>query len=176
MIEIVPHNPDWAAAFEREARILQGAMPQAILKIHHIGSTAIPDIWAKPVIDIMCAVTSLNEVDSVSARMNAIGYVGKGEHRIAGRRYFQKRNQAGEHTHHVHMYETGSEHLERHLALRNYLLANPSRAQDYSDRKLAILRGRVPSRSEYQNQKASLVLKLEEEALEWVSRSAAARP
>ena len=91
-VELVPHNSRWGQEFAREALALRQALGNTVLAIHHIGSTAIPEILAKPVIDILYVVPGLAAVDAAAPRMQALGYLAKGEYGIEGRRYFQKKN------------------------------------------------------------------------------------
>ena len=169
-LEIAPHHPRWAVAFAEEASALRTAMPGTILAVHHIGSTAIPGIFAKPVVDILCAVSDLRDVESAAEKLADLGYLAKGEYGIEGRRYFQKKDLAGMRTHHVHMYEIGSHHIERHIALRDYLVAHPYWAKAYSEAKAAILAGSPLSRQDYQDGKAPIVAALEVEAVDWFRR------
>jgi GrpB-like predicted nucleotidyltransferase (UPF0157 family) len=168
-VEILPHDPLWASAFRNEAALIFSLLPNGIVSIEHIGSTAIPEIHAKPVIDILCAVSSLEIVDRAASSLRAVGYIAKGEHGITGRRFFQKLNNAGQRTHHVHMFLQGSPHLRRHIGFRDFLLAHPDRALEYSQAKVAILKDGVSSRQVYQDKKAPLVAQLEAEALAWLA-------
>lgn len=102
---------------------------------HHIGSTAIPCIHAKPVIDMLLEVADLAALDRQQAQMEALGYLAKGENGIAERRFFLKYNAAGVRTHHIHAFLIGSVQVKRHLAFRDYLRAHPQQAQAYSDLK-----------------------------------------
>ncbi len=138
-IEVVPHNPRWRDAFESEAKQVAVALGENAVAIHHIGSTAIPDIYAKPIIDVLVEVSDLTEVEAQSSAMQSLGYEVMGEFGISGRRYFRKNNQEGIRTHHIHVFEAGSAQVIRHLAFRDYLIAHPEEAQSYSElkRKLA---------------------------------------
>src|SRR6185436_9586865 len=104
----------------------------AVVAVHHIGSTAIPGIHAKPVVDILLEVTDIAQVDAATEAIERLGYEARGEFGIRGRRYFRKGDGSGESTHHVHAYRTGSRDVERHLAFRDYLIANPEEARAYS--------------------------------------------
>ncbi|WP_428243925.1 GrpB family protein [Gynuella sp.] len=130
IIEVVPHQADWSDAFEQEkTNILSTLNTNNIAAIHHIGSTAVEGLSAKPVIDIMLEIHSLSQLDSESAGMQSLGYLIKGENGIAGRRFFLK----GEihRTHHVHAFITGSPQVYRHLAFRDYLRMFPTIRDEY---------------------------------------------
>src|SRR2546423_2207196 len=138
-VEVVPHNPQWRDAFEAEAKHVAAALGENVVAIHHIGSTAIPNIYAKPVLDLLVEVRDITEVDGQSSAMESLGYEVMGEYGIPGRRYFRKDNQEGIRTHNIHAFEADSAEVERHLAFRDYMIAHPGEAQRYSElkRKLA---------------------------------------
>ncbi|HMJ64085.1 MAG TPA: GrpB family protein [Candidatus Binatia bacterium] len=136
-IIVVPYDRLWVEEFRREAALISGILGAELLSIHHIGSTAIPGISAKPVIDVMPVVSDIQRVDAFSAAMERIGYCAKGEYGIAGRRFFVKGDDASR-THHVHTYEPDNPEVRRHLEFRNYLRAHPEDAQEYSRLKIQL--------------------------------------
>jgi GrpB-like predicted nucleotidyltransferase (UPF0157 family) len=120
-IEIAPFSPLWAGMFAHEQKALAGLLgPDA--RIHHIGSTAVWGLAAKPVIDILVEVPYVERLDSHTRAFRELGYESRGENGIPGRRYFVKG--LSERTHQVHAFRTGSHDVRRHLALRDFLRAN----------------------------------------------------
>src|SRR5205085_5583576 len=117
--------------------------------IRHIGSTAIPDIYAKPVLDLLVEVRDITEVDGQSSAMESLGYEVMGEYGIPGRRYFRKDNREGIRTHHIHAFEAGSAEAGRHLAFRNYMITHPVDAQRYSELKRKLAEKHPQSIDEY---------------------------
>ncbi len=99
-----------------------------MLAILHMGSTAISGSKAKPIIDLLVEVASIERVDACQADMAALGYAAHGEYGIPGRRYFS-RSVGEQHTHHVHVYERGHEDIQRQLRFRDYLIAHPEESQ-----------------------------------------------
>lgn len=166
-VEVVPHNPLWRQAFEHESSQIAAALGENLVVIHHIGSTAIPGIYAKPIIDLLVEVVRIAEVDEQTSRMIALGYEGMGEFGLAGRRYFRKSNAAGVRTHHVHTYQIGSPEIERHLAFRDYMIAHPDRAQHYSNLKRELARQYPDDIEGYMDGKDSFVKEMERQALAW---------
>ena len=139
-----------------------------------MGSTAIPGIWAKPVIDILIEATSLVALDRRDAAFGESGFIGKGEKGIAGRRFYIKDNYKGARSHHVQAFEVSSPHIKRHLAFRDYLLAHRPVASEYSRLKEAIAadwRGV----DDYIERKASFVEQTERLALAWARGKACAQ-
>lgn len=164
---VVPHDPRWAAAFAQEAAALRAACGAVLAGLHHIGSTAVPGLPAKPVIDLLGEVSALALLDPLVPALAALGYRDKGENGIAGRRYFQKRHPDGAHSHHLHVFASGSAEAARHLALRDYLIAHPHEAARYARGKAAILASGVADRPVYQQAKAPLVQELTSLAMAW---------
>jgi GrpB-like predicted nucleotidyltransferase (UPF0157 family) len=166
---IVPWTEEWAVLFEIEAKVLEGIFQENVIKIHHIGSTAIPTIgYAKPIIDILLEVKDLYDVDRLNLAMLDQGYEAKGENGIPGRRFFQK---GGDNrTHHVHIFQSDDKQIDIHLDFKNYLLVHPEEARRYREKKLE-LAARYPNEHQYyQEGKQELVTGLAKSASEWGKR------
>src|SRR4051812_35221263 len=103
-IHLVAHDTTWAAEFDREASVVKKSLGAALIDLHHIGSTAIPGIAAKPVIDMLAVVSSVQDLDRASSALEALGYEAKGEFGIPGRRYFRKDSPSGVRTHQIHAF------------------------------------------------------------------------
>ena len=134
-IYMVPHDPQWRQEFQQKAEQIAAALGNNVVAVHHVGSTAIPAIYAKPVIDLLLVVRDLSALGEQQPLIEALGYEALGEFGIPGRRYFRRDNEAGDRTHQVHAFEDGSPQIQRHLAFRDYMLAHPDAAQAYSDLK-----------------------------------------
>jgi GrpB-like predicted nucleotidyltransferase (UPF0157 family) len=138
-IVVVPYNPDWPEQFRREAAKIAAIFGPELISIHHIGSTSVPGLSAKPIIDMMPVVRDIEKVDMLNPAMIELGYVPKGENGIPGRRYFTKGGDANR-THHVHAYASGNPEVSRHLDFRDYLIAYPEEAQHYATLKAELAR------------------------------------
>jgi GrpB-like predicted nucleotidyltransferase (UPF0157 family) len=140
-ITLVPPSPLWRERFAQESQRLSEVLASLPYELHHIGSTAIDGIEAKPILDLLLLVESLGALDEREGALVAAGYEAKGEFGIPGRRYFRKDSPQGVRTHHLHGFERGSEAAVRHLAFRDYLNAHPAAAQQYGalKRRLASL-------------------------------------
>ena len=166
-VEVVPHNPQWRDAFEAEANHVAAALGENVVAIHHIGSTAIPNIYAKPVIDLLVEVRDINEVDGQSSAIESLGYEVMGEYGIPGRRYFRKDNQEGIRTHHIHAFEASSAEVERHLAFRDYMIAHPGDAQRYSELKRKLAEENPQSTDGYIDGKDGFIKEMDRRAAQW---------
>ena len=164
---IVDHDPSWESLFTQEKAALQASLGASGVSIHHIGSTSIPNILAKPIIDILIEATSLDEIDNNSDAMQALGYEIMGEFGIKDRRYFRKSNAQGIRTHHIHIFASGSDHLDRHLAFRDYLRSHPSIAQAYSRLKASLTEIPKTTMTQYIAGKDPFIKETESLALVW---------
>jgi GrpB-like predicted nucleotidyltransferase (UPF0157 family) len=166
-VEVVPYDPLWREAFEAEAEQIALAMADNVIAIHHIGSTAIPGIYAKPVIDFLIEVKDIHEIDAQNAAMAALGYEAMGEFGLPGRRYFRKDRSPGIRSHNVHTYEIGSPEIIRHLAFRDYMIAHPDLAQQYSELKRQLAKQYPQDIEGYMDGKDQFVKTMEQQALKW---------
>ena len=166
-IVVLPHDPAWAQAFEDEARLLRPVFAENLVEIYHIGSTAIPGIHAKPVIDILPVVKDIAAVDALNPQMEVLGYQPKGEYGIPGRRFFMK-DIDGVRSHHVHAFQQGDSEIERHLNFAAYLRAHPEEAQEYSQLKIELAQQFPHDIDGYCDGKDALIRGLDEKAHQWV--------
>jgi GrpB-like predicted nucleotidyltransferase (UPF0157 family) len=166
-VTVVSHQPQWSVEFEREAKAVSTALGKNVLAIHHIGSTAIPGIYAKPIIDLLVAVQDLLAVDQKNAAMESLGYEAMGEFGIIDRRFFRKDDMAGIRTHHVHVFANNSPQISRHLAFRDYLIAHPASAQQYSDLKRALAKQYPQDIQGYMDGKDGFIQEIDRRAAQW---------
>jgi GrpB-like predicted nucleotidyltransferase (UPF0157 family) len=133
-VEIVPYDPIWPRRFDEEARLLRGVLqPWLAGSVEHIGSTAVPGLSAKPVVDIMAAVESLDASRPAMAVLAAVGYC-YAPYREDAEHWFCKPSFAFR-THHLHLVPAESRQWIEALAFRDYLRARPETAAAYADIK-----------------------------------------
>ncbi len=163
---LADHVPTWTHEFSREAEQLRPAFGALLIELHHVGSTAVPAILAKPVIDILAIVSDVHALDA--QRFETLGYEVMGEFGLPGRRYFRKDDAAGVRTHHVHAYapESSSE-IERLLNFRDYLRAHPATARAYSDLKQALVEQCRDDMRCYSDGKTAFIREVEQRAAIW---------
>lgn len=168
-VTVIPYDPRWAAWFERSASEVKAALGDSLLVIHHIGSTSIPGIYAKPIIDMLAVARDLRGIDECVERMQRIGYEPMGEFGISGRRYFRRDNSAGVRTEQVHVFAMESPHVRRHLAFRDFLRSNPELAQEYSRLKQRLAAEYPTDIEAYMDGKDQFIRQAEAKALEWAA-------
>lgn len=135
-VELTPFSPDWQELATAEAVRLRQALESNVVVVHHIGSTAIPGIHAKPIIDLLPVVRSVGELDEQKSAFLQLGYEYWGEYGIPGRRYCTlDEPSTGRRKFQLHCFESAHEEIDRHLAFRDYLRANPLKAMEYAAEK-----------------------------------------
>ncbi|HAQ08666.1 MAG TPA: hypothetical protein DCR24_14570 [Bacillus bacterium] len=165
-VEVVPYSSEWLELFSNEKVILEAIFKAADANIHHIGSTSVPGLSAKPIIDILLAAEKLEDVEEATPQLEAEGYEAKGENGIIGRRYFQKSDN-GIRKVHLHAFEKGSHDLYRHLVFRDFLREHPEEAKRYAEVKEKAAREYEFDIESYIAEKSPIVKVLEEKAMRW---------
>ncbi len=129
-IEVVPYNPTWPQMFEEEATLIRQALGENCLAVHHIGSTSIPGLAAKPIIDIIPVVRDITQVDQTTEKIEALGYDAKGEFGMLFRRFFQK--DTPQEAYNVHVFEEENPEIDRHLKFRDWMRTHPEDRDAYA--------------------------------------------
>ena len=170
ILSVEPHSPAWRLDYEAEADRIHAALTSSLNSLFHIGSTSIPGIYAKPIIDILADVTSLEAVDERLVEMQALGYECMGELGISGRRFFRKNDSSGRRTHQIHAFVHQSPDIDRHLAFRDYLIAHPATAQAYSELKRRLVETCNGDFEAYMDGKDAFIKDIEQKALHWSAK------
>jgi GrpB-like predicted nucleotidyltransferase (UPF0157 family) len=169
-VELVPHSPHWAEMAAAETRRLKGALGDVLVSVHHIGSTSIPGIMAKPIVDMIPIVTGLEALDAATPRVVALGYKSFGEFGIPTRRYFHwTAPVTGKRTFQLHCFAGDSTQIARHLAFRDYLRAHPAKAKEYEAEKIRAAALHPDNTLDYNAEKNDWIKATEIVALEWAA-------
>lgn len=163
---VEPYNPEWRLIYEKEAAKLYAALQPYSAVLHHIGSTSVSGLAAKPTIDILIELEKLDVADEREMILEKLGYEARGENGIKGRRYFVKKD-GDVHLIHVHMYENETHDVLRHIAFRDYLIANPEMVAFYSQLKTDLATAFPQDIESYIAGKDEAVKRIEAEALNW---------
>lgn len=170
-IEVVAPDPRWPALAKAEAARFASALAgdSRMLAIHHIGSTAVPGLAAKPTLDLLPVVSDLACLEEARAALEALGYQWRGESGIAHRRYFTRSAPDGARLAHVHCFAAGDQAIREHLAFRDYLRSHPKVAHAYAAIKLESARAHPEDGAAYTDRKAPFVEHTLGEALRWAA-------
>jgi GrpB-like predicted nucleotidyltransferase (UPF0157 family) len=135
-VALSPHDPRWAVRAAALIANLRAAAPEAFTALHHIGSTAVPGLAAKPVIDLLGEAGSLAAIEAARPALEALGWRWRGENGAAGRRYFTMDDpETGARAAHLHGHAAGDPMIAWHLAFRDRLRAEPETAEAYAREK-----------------------------------------
>lgn len=150
-----PYQPQWTQDFLKIEQILAEALPNRYVQIVHIGSTAVPDLAAKPILDIDIVLVEGVDFELIKANLASIGYQYAGNQGIADREVFKRKNTTEKHpvldniAHHLYACPTESEELKRHILFRDYLKNNPKARQAYQKLKYEIAEEAQQDRKKY---------------------------
>lgn len=160
------YSPKWPAAFQTEAAAWSALLGDALLELHHIGSTSVPGLAAKPTIDLLPVVREIEPVDELESRIVNAGYKAWGEYGLPGRRLFTK-DTGDVRTCNIHIYPEGHSDIERHVAFRNYLRAHPPACSAYEAVKRKAYRLHPADIVAYNDAKSGWIRHIEQIALKW---------
>lgn len=166
-VSLSPHTPNWSKAFIVAATNIRERISSG-LDLHHIGSTSIPNLHAKPILDILGVVSSIEAFDSNQSELEALGFVWKGEYGIANRRYcvlYDESEQFG--LIHLHVFAKSDREVEKHLVFRDYLRDSSEASGRYEEFKKKLAEAHTGVRANYSEGKAELIAQLLSEAFEW---------
>jgi GrpB-like predicted nucleotidyltransferase (UPF0157 family) len=172
-IRLVDHDPGWAAQAQHELDRVATALGPLAMRLEHVGSTAVPGMPAKPILDLQLSVEAIEAQDLYVGALERLGYLFAPDPASPGYRFFGK-PAARPRTHHLHVCESGSEHELRHVALRELLRADDREAAAYAALKRQLVARAPRDRLAYIAGKAPYVEALEVRALAW-ARARAAR-
>jgi GrpB-like predicted nucleotidyltransferase (UPF0157 family) len=165
-VALAPYDPNWPKLFAAEAEFLRTKLPKKIVKrIEHFGSTAVPGLTAKPIIDLLVEVSSLEDTTKEVVPLLAshgYDYFWRTDVKVPYP-FFIKRDQTGKRTHHIHMVEADSKWWER-LYFRDYLRLFNDEAQRYEDLKRTLAEEYPNDRKGYTDGKTEFVVALTEKA------------
>jgi GrpB-like predicted nucleotidyltransferase (UPF0157 family) len=163
-ITIVEYNPEWPSRYEAERDRILEKIGAEISAIEHIGSTAIPGVCAKPIIDMMAAVPGPGEADGLLTALSQIGYEDVTKIEGSGEWFYCLGRGSRDLYHHLHLVKAGSEHWRRHIAFRDYLRAHPEMALEYCGLKRALAGRYRTQREKYTESKTEFIERVVAEA------------
>ncbi|WP_353989939.1 GrpB family protein [Pediococcus argentinicus] len=165
-IEVVSYQEEWPKLYLKEKNNIKLFLKNDLIKMEHIGSTSVPGLAAKPIIDILLIVKDIDGLDDFSSDFNKLGYEVMGEFGIAGRRYFRKGGDFR--THQIHAFQHDDIYnIERHLSFRDFLRAHNDISKKYGDLKKHIALKLNIDIESYNDEKDSFVKEYEKKALIW---------
>ena len=175
-VAVVPYDPHWPEMFDEERRHLRACLPLDLVgRIEHFGSTAVPGLPAKPIVDILVEVSSLEEAKNrIVPVLEAQGYdyfwrPSWGDDTPPFYAWFIKRDDYGNRTHHIHMVESDFEHWDR-LLFRDYLKEFPEASRQYAALKMGLAKAHHDDRVTYTDKKGAFIREITKKAKEYYGK------
>ena len=131
-VVVEPYDEKWKQDFIDIKTELEQALGDLALSIEHVGSTSVPCLSAKPIIDIDVVIDNISILDEVISALGNIGYTHEGDQGIPGREAFKYEGKEHLRKHHLYVCAKDADELKRHISFRDFLRTHPEAVQDYS--------------------------------------------
>jgi GrpB-like predicted nucleotidyltransferase (UPF0157 family) len=168
-ISIIAYQEEWPSKFELEAAAIRSALGALALRVDHVGSTAVPGLPSKPIIDIQVAVGDVRDLDAFVPALERLGYLFAPDPDSPDFHFFGKPVERPRRFH-IHVCEAGSQEEARHLAVRDYLRSHTEEAARYATLKREVAARRAFDRLAYLEGKEAYISDLERRAVAWYVR------
>lgn len=162
-VQVADYDSTWPDDFNAVRGEIRSVLPAAVATIHHVGSTSVPGLASKPVIDVLVDVVDARVIEEATPSLQALGFEPRGEYGLPGRRYFSRPEGAGPKVH-LHAFPSGHEEIDRHLLFRDFLRAHPDEATRYGSLKRTLAESHARDRDAYQAAKANFIESLHDKA------------
>ncbi len=164
-ITVVEYDPEWPRIYEEEKRLILGVVGEHVKSIYHVGSTSVPGLGAKPIIDIIAGLDSGEAADRCLPTLAAIGYNDVTPEPTEEDWYYCLGKTPHSPGFHLHLMKNGSEFLMRHILFRDYLRAHPETAMEYYELKKRLVEKYADKREVYTESKTGFIENIIEVAL-----------
>lgn len=162
-VKLFLYTPEWTKSFKKEKKGLQNILGDVAVDIQHFGSTAIPSLPAKPIIDILIAVSNLKNIDEFMTPLKKLGYEYRRDAGVPGRLFFAKRSKT-KITHHLHFVKINSRSWKDNLLFRDYLQKHKKVTNEYANLKRELEKKFSSDRESYLLGKEKFIKKVIKEA------------
>ncbi|MDO4394396.1 MAG: GrpB family protein [Mycoplasmatota bacterium] len=148
IVELVDYDEKWNEEYETEEELLKSVLADRIIEIHHIGSTSIKGLKAKPVIDILVVIKSLGEIPEIETMLKSYDYENRGQQGVSDRYFFVKGPEDAR-SHYVHFVEPNSNTYYNQVYFKKYLVEHPEYIKKYCDLKQELANKYADERPKY---------------------------
>lgn len=159
---MAPYDPHWPQLYIGEALRLSSVLGEQVASIHHVGSTSVPGMCARPVIDILVEVRDFEGVERYYPPMRAYGYMPLAQASTETVHFFFRENEEGIRTHNIYLVREGEDDARRLVLLRNFLVENPEEAKEYCALKEELARRYGDDPKKYEQGKADYIVRVQE--------------
>jgi GrpB-like predicted nucleotidyltransferase (UPF0157 family) len=155
---VVPWDDRWPALFDVAAKGLTDSLGDSIIAVHHVGSTSVPGLCAKPILDILVSIADIESVPPLLPRLERLGYEFRPDEEIPDRRYFRRPPGGDIRTHHLSFAEPSSRHYRVTIAFRDALRGSAALASEYARLKEGLAKKFPRDRAAYIEGKTEFVM------------------
>lgn len=148
IVELAEYNLNWKKEYEKEEKLLKEVLGDRIIEIHHIGSTSIEGLKAKPVIDIIVVINRLDEINEIEEMLKPYDYENRGQQGVPDRYFFAK-GPEDERSHYIHFVEPNSKTYYNQIYFKKYLIEHPEYIKKYCDLKQELAEKYADERPKY---------------------------
>ncbi len=166
-----PYNPDWINQFEVIKNNIQNVFKEKALQIEHVGSTSIPNMFAKPLIDILIIVENIDDLSEETSKMETQGYFWGKEYIEPRSLLFFKMTNEEQKLENIHVCEKNSPKSKQFLIMRDFLRTFPEKAKEYSELKRKNFKEFPDDYPAYRKAKTPFLQKVEQEAYDWYNKT-----
>ena len=159
-VKLSKYNPNWKKAFEAEKKAIEDTLEKELVDIEHIGSTAIPGMSAKPILDFMIAIDSVDHYEKFIVPLKELGYEFRRDNRSTQEHVLFVKGAEDFRTHYLKLTQKDSEFWNEHILFRDYLINNPDIAKEYQELKEGLQKIHGSNRETYTEQKAEFIKKI----------------
>ena len=159
IVELHNYNPKWKQEYEEEKELLENVLGNRIIEIHHIGSTSIDGLMAKPIIDILVVIKSLSEIPEIESILQNYNYHNRGNQGVSDRIFFAKGPEEAR-SHYLHFTELNSDTYFNQIYFKKYLLEHPKYIKKYCDLKKRLAAKYANERKLYTDGKGDFIKKI----------------
>jgi len=159
-IEIFAYDPEWPLQFEVLRRFFETQLGELIYEVHHVGSTAVPGLSAKPVIDLDIVLKDLSRLNTATDQLCRLGYTYRGEMGITGRHAFSAKGSTIAFAHHLYICDPQSNAFRNHISLRDFLRSNLEARDQYAKLKRQLAESNAYNMDGYVQGKTAFITRI----------------
>lgn len=156
-IQILTYDPEWSRNFELLRGFFITQLGHMIQEIYHVGSTAVPGLSAKPVIDLDIVLTDLSKLEEAIDKLHQLGYIYRGEMGITGRHVFSADGSTFTFAHHMYICDPHSDAFKNHISLRDFLRSNAAASKQYGELKKQLIQSNAYDMDAYVHGKTAFI-------------------
>lgn len=156
-VQLVPYDPEWAKLFEEEREAIQKVLGDRAVDVEHIGSTAIPGMLAKPILDLQVAVGSLDDYEQYTPELEKLGYQFMRDNRDELEHILYIKGPEEKRTHYLKLTTMDTDFWKEHILFRDYLISDPDWAEQYKELKQKLLEKHGSERENYTKEKENFI-------------------